>query len=184
MLFMTRVARAAIKLWPSVMPNAAALVLVSSGGRDVGQPVEGIGVVMVTVGAVLAAVRQAVTVALRVDEPAGSPLRSRSPLTRDTVFAAAMITVNGIVGVSLLVGSFRFGMVPLDPWDLLRHRRLKHSHQDYRASRGLGAVYVRVSSPVGPAGSPERSAVSSAKPVPRWPGPTWASARIRCTMCG
>jgi len=92
-------------------------VLVSSGGRDVGPPVEVIGVVVVLVGAVLAAVRQAVTVALRVGEPAGSLLLAvtvtviavalivpvddlRRPwaaaLTRDTVVAAVMITVNGI----------------------------------------------------------------------------------------
>jgi Ca2+:H+ antiporter len=62
-------------------------VLVSSWGRDVGQPVELIGVVVVLVGAVLAAVRQAVTVALRVGEPAGSLLLAVTV----TVIAVALI---------------------------------------------------------------------------------------------
>lgn len=62
-------------------------MLVSSWGRDVGQPVELIGVVVVLVGAVLAAVRQAVTVALRVGEPAGSLLLAVTV----TVIAVALI---------------------------------------------------------------------------------------------
>ena len=130
---MTRVARAAAELWPLVIPIAAALVLILFWGRDVGHPVGVIGVVVVLVGAVLAALRQAVTVARRVGEPAGSLLLAVSvtviavalivplmisgghgaaALTRDTVFAAVMITVNGIVGVSLLIGVLRFGVVP------------------------------------------------------------------------
>ncbi|GCE37780.1 Calcium/proton antiporter [Rhodococcus wratislaviensis] len=52
-----------------------------------GQPVELIGVVVVLVGAVLAAVRQAVTVALRVGEPAGSLLLAVTV----TVIAVALI---------------------------------------------------------------------------------------------
>lgn len=39
---------------------------------------------------------------------AGGP--QSSSLARDTVFAAVMITTNGIVGLSLLLGSLRYGL--------------------------------------------------------------------------
>ncbi|HZE41120.1 MAG TPA: hypothetical protein VE172_20160 [Stackebrandtia sp.] len=80
-------------------------------------------------GAVLAAVHHAEVVAHRVGEPLGSLVLAvsvtiievaliltlmasgnpdaASSLARDTVFAAVMITCNGIVGVSLLVGGAR-----------------------------------------------------------------------------
>lgn len=35
---------------------------------------------------------------------------SAAPLARDTVFAAAVITMNGIVGLSLLLGSLKYGL--------------------------------------------------------------------------
>src|SRR5699024_11063748 len=38
-----------------------------------------------------------------------------SSLARDTVFAAAMITMNGIVGLSLLVGSMKYGTTRFHP---------------------------------------------------------------------
>ena len=79
-------------------------------------------------GAVLAAVHHAEVVAHRVGEPFGSLVLAvavtvievalivtlmvsggsdTSTLARDTVFAAVMITCNGIVGLSLLVGALR-----------------------------------------------------------------------------
>jgi Ca2+:H+ antiporter len=79
-------------------------------------------------GAVLAAVHHAEVVAHRVGEPFGSLVLAvavtvievglivtlmvsggsdTSTLARDTVFAAVMITCNGIVGISLLVGALR-----------------------------------------------------------------------------
>jgi Ca2+:H+ antiporter len=79
-------------------------------------------------GAVLAAVHHAEVVAHRVGEPFGSLVLAiavtvievalivtlmvsggseTATLARDTVFAAAMITCNGIVGLSLLVGTLR-----------------------------------------------------------------------------
>ena len=80
--------------------------------------------------AVLAAVHHAEVVAHRVGEPFGSLVlavavtvievaliltlmlsggEETSTLARDTVFAAVMITCNGIVGISLLVGAIKFG---------------------------------------------------------------------------
>ena len=80
------------------------------------------------IGAVLAAVHHAEVVAHRVGEPFGSLVlavavtvievalivtlmlsggEGTSTLARDTVFAAVMITVNGIVGLSLLIGALR-----------------------------------------------------------------------------
>jgi Ca2+:H+ antiporter len=84
------------------------------------------------VGAVLAAVHHAEVVAHRVGEPFGSLILAvavtvievglivmlmtgggagTSSYARDTVFAAVMITLNGIVGISLLVGSLRHHLV-------------------------------------------------------------------------
>ena len=80
--------------------------------------------------AVLAAVHHAEVVAHRVGEPFGSLVlavavtvievaliltlmlsggKDTSTLARDTVFAAVMITCNGIVGLCLLVGAVKFG---------------------------------------------------------------------------
>ena len=83
-------------------------------------------------GAVLAAVHHAEVVAHRVGEPFGSLVlavavtvievgadrhadgrpagQDTATLARDTVFAAVMITCNGIVGLSLLVGAVRHGL--------------------------------------------------------------------------
>jgi Ca2+:H+ antiporter len=85
-------------------------------------------VALVLAGAVLAAVHHAEVVAHRVGEPFGSLVLAvavtvievalivtlmvsggsdTSTLARDTVFAAVMITCNGIVGIALLVGTLR-----------------------------------------------------------------------------
>ena len=87
-------------------------------------------------GAVLAAVHHAETVAHRVGEPFGSlilavavtvievaliitlmvsgPAKTQA-IARDTVFAAIMITCNGIVGVCLLIGALRRGRAVFNP---------------------------------------------------------------------
>jgi Ca2+:H+ antiporter len=86
--------------------------------------------------AVLAAVHHAEVVAHRVGEPFGSLVLAvavtvievalivtlmvsgggdTDSLARDTVFAAVMITTNGIVGISLLVGALRHGMALFNP---------------------------------------------------------------------
>lgn len=91
---------------------------------------------LLLVGAVLAAVHHAEVVAHRVGEPYGSLVlavavtiievglivtlmvtadKDASGLARDTVFAAVMITVNGIVGISLLVGAVKHHLAVFNP---------------------------------------------------------------------
>uniref|UniRef100_UPI003F65AEF7 calcium:proton antiporter n=1 Tax=Rhodococcus opacus TaxID=37919 RepID=UPI003F65AEF7 len=132
---MARVTRAAVELWPRVMLVAAALVLVWSWGQDVGPPVGVIGLAVVLVGTVLAALHQAGAVAHKVGEPFGTLAVAvvvtvievalivtlmlpggpgATALATDTVVAAVMITLNGIVGVSLLIGALRFGTALFD----------------------------------------------------------------------
>ncbi|MEU4417217.1 ionic transporter y4hA [Nocardia salmonicida] len=113
--------------WTMYVPILAALVLVLSWGRSV----PGLIVALVSialVGAVLAAVYHAEIVAHRVGEPYGSLVLAvavtvievalivtmmisggdkAASLARDTVFAAVMITCNGIFGLVLLVGALR-----------------------------------------------------------------------------
>jgi Ca2+:H+ antiporter len=113
--------------WQVAVPLLAVAVLVVTWGRSL----PGIVITLVAVllaGSVLAAVQHAEVVALRVGEPFGSLVLAVSvtvievglivtlmadggpeagTLARDTVFAAVMITCNGILGLSLLVGSLR-----------------------------------------------------------------------------
>ena len=91
---------------------------------------------LVLAGAVLAAVHHAEVVAHRVGEPFGSLVLAvavtiievalivtlmvdggdkSATLARDTVFAAVMITCNGIVGLCLLVASLRHGTAVFNP---------------------------------------------------------------------
>jgi Ca2+:H+ antiporter len=113
--------------WTVAVPMLASLVLIATWGSKPGAPVLVI-VGAFLVGAVLAAVHHAEVVAHRVGEPFGSLVLAvavtvievalivtlmisggaeTSTLARDTVFAAVMITCNGIVGLSLLVGALR-----------------------------------------------------------------------------
>lgn len=113
--------------WTSIAPVLAMVVLALSWGRDLGS-VHVIAVALVLAVAVLAAVHHAEVVAHRVGEPYGSLVLAvavtvievalivtlvvaggpeTSTLARDTVFAAVMITCNGILGLSLLVGALR-----------------------------------------------------------------------------
>jgi Ca2+:H+ antiporter len=117
--------------WTFLVPVIAVVVLAIAWGRSL----PGFAVILVTAllaGSVLAAVHHAEVVAHRVGEPYGSLLlavavtvievalivtlmiagggETRS-LARDTVFAAVMITCNGIVGLSILVGTVRRGTV-------------------------------------------------------------------------
>ncbi|WP_027860890.1 calcium:proton antiporter [Marmoricola sp. URHB0036] len=115
--------------WTRVVPPVSLLALVLVWGRHPG--VVGLSVVAVVLAAaVLAAVHHAEVVAHRVGEPYGSLVlavavtvievaliltlmvsggKDTSVLARDTVFAAVMITCNGIVGLCLLTGAIRFG---------------------------------------------------------------------------
>ncbi|MBT2408850.1 MULTISPECIES: calcium:proton antiporter [unclassified Streptomyces] len=113
--------------WTVVVPVVAVVALAFSWGRDL-PPLAVALVALCLAGAVLAAVHHAEVVAHRVGEPFGSLVLAvavtvievalivtlmadggdkTSSLARDTVFAAVMITCNGIVGLSLLVGALR-----------------------------------------------------------------------------
>jgi Ca2+:H+ antiporter len=105
----------------------AALVMAATFGSHPGTPVLIVAGLLLA-GAVLAAVHHAEVVAHRVGEPFGSLVLAvavtvievalivtlmisggddSATLARDTVFAAVMITCNGVVGLSLLVGALR-----------------------------------------------------------------------------
>ena len=112
-------------------PVIAVLVLALVWGRELGPALVTV-VAVVLIGAVLVAVHHAEVVAHRVGEPFGSLILAvavtiievglilsitasggpqTATLARDTVFAAVMITCNGIVGLSLLVGAVRHHVV-------------------------------------------------------------------------
>src|SRR3954451_4546129 len=118
--------------WTTLGPVLAVVALILTWGR------EGLGPLVLTIVAVLlgmavlAAVQHAEIVAHRVGEPFGSLLLAvavtiievglimtlmlakkgdTATLARDTVFAAVMITCNGILGICLLAGSLRHGLV-------------------------------------------------------------------------
>lgn len=111
------------------MPIVGIAVLAVTWGRDPG--VIGVAVAFVIVATVLVAVHHAEVVADRVGEPFGSVVlavavtvievglivmlttsggRETETLARDTVFAAVMITTNGIAGLALYVGASRHGL--------------------------------------------------------------------------
>lgn len=119
-----------IVTWPVLAPVLAVVVLAAGWGRPLGAWL-GIAAAAALVSSVLAAVHHAEVVAHRVGEPFGSLVLavavtiievglivslmvSGSPgsdsLARDTVFAALMITTNGILGLSLLIGSLKRGL--------------------------------------------------------------------------
>jgi Ca2+:H+ antiporter len=121
-------ARALSSTWTQLVPPAALIVLAATWGGKPGWAVLAIVAVFLA-GAVFAAVHHAEVVASRVGEPFGSLVLALSvtvievglivtlmvsgeeganaSLARDTVFAAAMITCNGVIGLSLLVGALR-----------------------------------------------------------------------------
>ena len=124
--------RPAYLRWTTLAPALAIVALLLTWGRD-GLGALPLVVVAVLLGAaVLAAVQHAEIVAHRVGEPYGSLVLAvavtiievglivmlmvggkgdTTTLARDTVFAAVMITCNGILGICLLAGSLRHGLV-------------------------------------------------------------------------
>jgi len=117
--------------WTVVVPVVALVVLLATWSQHEGPLVLTL-IAVLLVGAVLAAVHHAEVVAHRVGEPVGSLVLAvavtvievglivmlmigggpgASTYARDTVFAAVMITLNGIVGLSLLVGALRHRLV-------------------------------------------------------------------------
>ncbi|MFF9198181.1 calcium:proton antiporter [Streptomyces sp. NPDC014779] len=119
---------AAARQWTTWGPVVAAVGLALGWGRH---DLPGFAVVLIVIclfAAVLSAVHHAEVIAHRVGEPYGSLVLAvavtvievglivmlmtgggdkASSYARDTVFAAVMITCNGIVGLSLLVGALR-----------------------------------------------------------------------------
>src|SRR4051794_30084939 len=122
---------ASVLTWTTAVPILALVVLALSWGRHL--PLVFVVVIAaVLIGAVLAAVHHAEVVAHRVGEPYGSLVLAvavtiievalivtlmvsggdeTASLARDTVFAAVMITCNGILGLSLLLGAVRHHVV-------------------------------------------------------------------------
>ena len=117
-------------LWRAA-PVVAVVALVATWGREIGVGVV-VLVALLLAGAVLSAVHHAEVVAHRVGEPFGSLVLAvavtvievalivtlmlsggdeAATLARETVFAAVMITVNGILGLSLLLGARTHGTV-------------------------------------------------------------------------
>lgn len=126
----TTKSRFSLPSWTTVAPIAAAICLALVWDRDLNTLLV-ILVALVLAAAVIGSVHHAEIVASRVGEPYGSLVLAvavtiievalivtlmisgksdTSTLARDTVFAAAMITMNGIVGISLWMGAKRHGV--------------------------------------------------------------------------
>ncbi|HYG96423.1 MAG TPA: hypothetical protein VD741_04870, partial [Solirubrobacterales bacterium] len=116
--------------WRTAVPLLALLVLALAWGSHPSTPVV-VVLDLFLAGAVLAAVFHAEVIAERVGEPFGSLVLAvavtvievglivtlmvaggdeTETLARDTVFAAVMITCNGIVGLAVLLGSLKHGL--------------------------------------------------------------------------
>jgi len=116
--------------WTVLVPILSAVLLVLVWGRGLTTIVV-IVVAIVLAASVLAAVHHAEVIAHRVGEPYGSLVLAvavtvievalivtlmtsggaeAETLARDTVFAAVMITCNGIVGLALLTGAIKYGV--------------------------------------------------------------------------
>jgi len=116
--------------WTVVVPLLALIALALTWGAELG-PVLVVLEAALLIGAVLAAVHHAEVVAHRAGEPFGSLVlaaavtvievaliialmasggNEAATLARDTAFGALMISTNGIAGLSLLLGSQRYGV--------------------------------------------------------------------------
>ena len=124
------------RTWVWALPVLGVVALVLTWERELPVLIY-ILVGIVLIGVVLAAVHHAEIVAHRVGEPYGSlvlaiavtvievaliitlmlgkPSAEPSTLARDTAFAAVMITLNGIVGLSILVGSLKHNTPRFNP---------------------------------------------------------------------
>ncbi|MFD8548174.1 calcium:proton antiporter [Streptomyces sp. NPDC059649] len=119
--------RSPVLHWTTVLPVLAVVLLALTWGRALPPPLVGL-VSYFLAAAVLSAVHHAEVIAHRVGEPFGSLVlavavtvievalivtlmadggEKSAALARDTVFAAVMITCNGIVGLCLLVGALK-----------------------------------------------------------------------------
>jgi len=132
---MTAKIRSRLTDWTTVLPLIAVVVLAATWNRKLSGPLV-IVVAALLAGAVLAAVHHAEVVAHKVGEPLGSLVLAvavtvievglivtlmisggdkTQALARDTVFAAVMITCNGILGLSLLLGALRRRVAVFNP---------------------------------------------------------------------
>jgi len=120
--------------WTTSVPLLAAFALIVVWGSTPGD-IALIGLLPLLAGAVFAAVHHAEVVAHRIGEPFGSLLlavavtvievglivmlmtsdKDTSMLARDTVFAAVMICLNGIVGLVLLVAALKHHLATFNP---------------------------------------------------------------------
>ncbi|WP_420117564.1 calcium:proton antiporter [Micromonospora sp.] len=121
--------------WTIVVPVLAVLLLLVTWNRELPGLLVAV-VALLLAGAVLAAVHHAEVVAHKVGEPYGSLVLAvavtvievalivtlmisggdkTQALARDTVFAAVMITCNGILGLSLLLGALRRRVAVFNP---------------------------------------------------------------------
>lgn len=117
--------------WTLVVPVVALVVMVATWVTHEHPAVLGL-IAVFLVGSIFAAVHHAEVVAHRTGEPFGSLILAvavtvievglivmlmsgggprAATYARDTVFAAVMITLNGIVGISLLAGALRHRLV-------------------------------------------------------------------------
>ncbi len=122
--------------WTTVVPPAALVTMAVSWVTHPEGPIGVTAVAVFLVGAVLAAVHHAEVVAHRVGDPLGSLILAvavtvievalivtlmvgdpvhGATLARDTVFAAVMLSINGIVGFSLLVAALRHHLAVFNP---------------------------------------------------------------------
>ncbi|GLY02608.1 MULTISPECIES: ionic transporter y4hA [Actinoplanes] len=127
--------KSALSNWTAYTPVLAIVALLLSYGRVL-PPAAVVVISLFLAAAVLAAVHHAEVVAHKVGEPYGSLIlavavtvievalivtlmisggESSQSLARDTVFAAVMITCNGILGISLLVGALRRRIAVFNP---------------------------------------------------------------------
>ena len=122
--------------WTTYLPPVALVVLVIGWLTHPEGPIGVTVVAVFLVAAVLAAVHHAEVVAHRLGDPLGSLVlavavtvievalivtlmvggeKDTSTLARDTVFAAVMLSLNGIVGLSLLVGALKHHLAVFNP---------------------------------------------------------------------
>jgi len=121
--------------WTTLVPVVAFIALVLSWGHTPPPGVLAFEAVLL-IGSVMAAVNHAETIAHRIGEPFGSLVLAvavtvievglivmlmtsgkgdTSTLARDTVFSAVMLTINGIVGISLMVGATKYRLAVFNP---------------------------------------------------------------------
>ncbi len=122
---------AALPAWSLAVPLMGVLILAGAWGRPLGLAM-GMFLTVTLFAAVGAAIHHAEVVAHRVGEPFGTLVlavavtiievalivalmlaggEGANTLARDTVFSAVMIVCNGILGLSLLVGGVRHGVL-------------------------------------------------------------------------